>query len=60
MIIEITDKTKNTIYAKIVYNMSYNKKTGKFTCECDGFVTKNKCYHKNDFIKYLKKKELIK
>lgn len=52
--IEDLKETRHMIFAKHVYNLSYNKDTKEFACDCIGFQTRQKCKHVEEFKKYLK------
>jgi hypothetical protein len=41
------------IFAKHVYNLSYNKDTKEYACDCIGFQVRRKCKHVEEFQKYL-------
>jgi hypothetical protein len=62
--IEDLRETRHMIFAKHVYNVSYNKDTKEFACDCIGFRAHGKCKHAEEFRKYLedleRKKKLYK
>ncbi|MGD2249553.1 MAG: SWIM zinc finger domain-containing protein [Candidatus Methanofastidiosia archaeon] len=43
--IEEYQDTKHMIYAKFVYDVSYNKDKKEFHCDCPGFQYRKKCKH---------------
>ncbi|MBU7043057.1 MAG: hypothetical protein HXS47_05640 [Theionarchaea archaeon] len=51
--IEDLKETRHMIFAKHVYNLSYNKDTGEYACDCLGFQTHRKCKHVEEFKRYL-------
>ena len=53
MIRKITRGNKK-IWAEWTYNLSYDIETGKFTCECKGFIFNKKCEHIKEFKKKIK------
>jgi hypothetical protein len=61
MIVGICDTT-NGISADYIYRLRYDKRTGKITCTCKGFVydgAKKKCAHAEELLKILKEEGLI-
>jgi hypothetical protein len=53
--IEDLKETRHMIFAKHVYNVSYNKDTKEFACDCIGFQVRKKCKHVEEFRQYLEK-----
>lgn len=51
--IEDLGETRHMIFAKYVYNLSYNKDTREYSCDCISFRTRKKCKHVEEFRKYL-------
>jgi hypothetical protein len=51
--IEDLKETRHMIFAKHVYNLSYNKDTREYACDCIGFQTQKKCKHVEEFKNYL-------
>jgi hypothetical protein len=43
--------TRKRIWAKAIYNISYEMGTGKFSCECPQFLYKGWCKHLTEFKK---------
>lgn len=62
MIMGITDTT-NGISAIYVYQLRYDKRTGKITCTCPSFcydAGKGKiCHHASEFLRIIKEKGLL-
>ncbi|MBU7018086.1 MAG: hypothetical protein HXS44_11305 [Theionarchaea archaeon] len=52
--IEDLKETRHMIFAKHVYNLSYNKDTKEYACDCIGFQVRRKCRHVEEFQKFLK------
>ena len=51
--IEDLKETRQMIFAKHVYNLSYNKDTKEYACDCIGFQVRRKCKHVEEFQKFL-------
>ncbi len=51
--IEELRETRHMIFARYVYNLSYNKDTKEIACDCISFQTRKKCRHAEEFQKYL-------
>jgi hypothetical protein len=47
--IQNTIDLENAVISQYTYNLRYDKRTGKFTCDCKGFGTVCKCHHINEF-----------
>lgn len=54
-----TQVMQGKIWTKWVYNLSYDKKMKRFTCECQAFCFRGSCYHIKEFEKMLKEADLI-
>ncbi|MBU7015511.1 MAG: hypothetical protein HXS52_04050 [Theionarchaea archaeon] len=51
--IEDLKETRHMIFARYFYNLSYNKDTQEYACDCISFRTRKKCRHVEEFKKYL-------
>ena len=57
MMIEDLKETRHMIFAKHVYNLSYNKDTGECACDCISFQVRKKCKHVEEFNEFLEKRK---
>ncbi|KYK37127.1 MAG: hypothetical protein HXS48_10045 [Theionarchaea archaeon] len=53
--IEDLKETRHMIFAKHVYNLSYNKDTKEYACDCISFRVRHRCKHIEEFKEYLEK-----
>lgn len=58
--IEDLKETRHMIFAKHVYNLSFNKDTQEYACDCISFQTRMKCKHVEEFKNFLEKEKNIK
>lgn len=53
--IEDLKETRHMIFAKHVYNLSYNKDTKMYSCDCKRFMVYKTCKHVEEFKAYVEK-----